>query len=140
MYSKDKIEQFIQFRACGWSLARISREIAVPKSTLYNWGRSHALAIIEREHIERDEVSHSIRAIQKTRATLMARWLKLLENEYSRRLKSPESLSTSDLFKMAAALRAEFNELSPRVLDPDSVPELQAANEPPPDNTDNTKN
>ena len=42
MYTEDKIEQFIELRARGWSLGHIATELDVSKRTLVDWNREYA--------------------------------------------------------------------------------------------------
>ena len=45
MHNQQKQTKFVALRACGWSLTRISKEIDVPKSTIWDWDSKQAAAI-----------------------------------------------------------------------------------------------
>ena len=37
MYTEEKIDKFIELRACGWSLGHIATDLDVSKRTLVDW-------------------------------------------------------------------------------------------------------
>jgi hypothetical protein len=124
MHHRDKIQQFIQLRARGWSLRRISRQIGVPKSTLDIWRTKHSNEIFHQSCLAKEERDEARSALHKRQAVLTAQWLTLLHDEYARRLKTPQTLSNAELFKMAALLRAEFNEMCSAIFDSETVAQI----------------
>ena len=124
MHPRKKIQQLIHLRALGWSLRRISRQIGVPKSTLYTWCSDHSLEILRQGRLVDEERHEARTALHKRQAILIAQWLTRLHDEYARRLKSPQDLSNTELFKMAAILRAEFNEMNSAIFDSHTVAQI----------------
>jgi hypothetical protein len=116
MYDTDTKSQFIELRAKGWSLPRISDRLQVAHRTLVEWNRQHKAELqVLRAH-EKEAIEERILASREQELTRLKQDLDRVDEELVKR--SLESVSTEKLHRMAASLRAEIRSLR---VDPDRV-------------------
>jgi len=95
MHDKDKLTKFVALRANGWSITRISRELNIPKSTIWDWDCKEAAII------------HFVKYLQLEK--LQEKFLPTYENELQQ--------LTSYLTRVEEALKAQdFSKMTPEFL------------------------
>ena len=129
MHSTDKIDRFIELRANGLSIPKISQLIDVPASTLYDWNDR------ERDHIQKfkrdlfEEVEERILGSHYGQLESLARALKAVDkqifDEVSERIEFQE---LPQLIRIADSLRRQFHDLRRNAFEhPDLKPNIATA-------------
>ena len=106
MYSPETRQKFIERRAQGWSLVRISSELGVARSTLIEWSRQLRFDIQNQLAIELDDLRNRLLGPRQARATGLAEKLARVEAELRQR--NLATLSTQGLFSLSRSLRLEI--------------------------------
>ena len=112
MHPTDKIDRFIELRANGLSIPKISELIDVPASTLYDWNDR------ERDRIQKfrrglfEEVEERVLGSHYSQLESLARALKAVDKqifeEVSERIQFQE---LPQLFRIGDALRRQLQDL-----------------------------
>lgn len=110
MHSTDTKSKFLQLRAKGWSLARISKDIEVSVRTLVDWNRQHRDELQILRTVEIEALQEKLLATHEQELTALTEQLKRLEQEISKR--HIDIISTENLFRLAAATRAQIRKLT----------------------------
>ena len=126
MHSQETKHKFIELRAAGLSLRRISQEIGVDKATLVRWNRQLAARIHNLQEIELEDLQEQLLGSKAER-------FKALVNDYHRYSKElesrkPHTVPQYMLFRMVCRLR---DQVEHRVLPPDFLPEPDDQSETP---------
>jgi hypothetical protein len=109
---RSKMEDFIQLRASGLSLGRISRKIGVPKSTLYSWNIRNRQMLAWLRRIEFEALEERLLGTRQQQIIALARTLKRLNKSFIRKLAdSEDDLSLTEVFWMSANLRFQLQRL-----------------------------
>ena len=108
MHSPETRQKFVERRAQGWSLTRIATELDVARSTLIEWSRQLRFQLQNQTAIELDDLQHRLLGPRQHRAQQAAEKLAAVENELRKR--DLGSLSTVQLFHLAAALRRQIQQ------------------------------
>ena len=110
MHSTDTKSKFLQLRAKGWSLARISKDIDVSVRTLVDWNRQHREELQILRIVELEALQEKLLATHEQELTMLTEQLRRLEQEISKR--HIDIISTENLFRLAAATRAQIRKLT----------------------------
>ena len=103
---KNQYLQFLELRAQGVSLAKISEAIGVPKSTLYGWNLRNRDEIDQLKRLELEALEERLLGSQNEQFSALTKMLHRLEKAFERKLEERERyLSVTELFWMAANLR-----------------------------------
>jgi hypothetical protein len=101
--------QFVQFRAKGWSYDRISQELKVSKQTLINWSKQLSLEIANLKAIELETLQEKYFALREKRIQIFGETLKNIREELDKR--ELKDVPTEKLFylllKYSEALKGE---------------------------------
>ncbi len=106
MHSPETRQKFVERRAQGWSLVRITAELGVARSTLIEWSRQLRFEIQNQLAIELDDLRDRLLGPRSARAAGLAEKLAHVENELRKR--DLATLSTQRLFSLSLALRREI--------------------------------
>ena len=106
MHSTRTQRKFIQLRSQGLSLARISDEIGVSKTTLVEWNRWFDEEIENLTALERETSHEQLRLAHQTDFTRLTRLRDTIETELSGRPLA--DLPIDKLFLLSAKLRAQI--------------------------------
>src|SRR5262249_3312763 len=107
MHTNKTRNQFMQLRAQGWSLARISTQIGVSKTTLIDWNRIYDEEIGTLRALEREALHEQIRNSYQTDLGRLAKLHEAVEQELASRKLS--DVPTEKLFRVAADLRQQID-------------------------------
>jgi hypothetical protein len=106
MHTPETRQKFVERRAQGWSLIRISSELGVARSTLIEWSRQLRFDIQNQLAIELDDLRNRLLGPRQARASGLAEKLARVEEELRKR--DFATLSTRSLFSLSRALRREI--------------------------------
>ena len=106
MHTPETRQKFVERRAQGWSLIRISSELGVARSTLIEWSRQLRFNIQNQLAIELDDLRNRLLGPRQARASGLAEKLARVEEELRKR--DLATLSTRSLFSLSRALRREI--------------------------------
>ena len=106
MHTPETRQKFVERRAQGWSLIRISSELGVARSTLIEWSRQLRFDIQNQLAIELDDLRNRLLGPRQARASGLAEKLSRVEEELRKR--DLATLSTQRLFSLSLALRREI--------------------------------
>src|SRR6476659_2911983 len=106
MKDQDTVQKFIEFRAQGWSFARIATELSVAKSTLIDWSRKFRFEIQNRRALALDELHNRVLGNVQHRVGGLTEKLSKVEEELRKR--SLAELSTPQLFALSNSLRRQI--------------------------------
>ncbi len=106
MHTPEIRQKFVERRAQGWSLVRISSELGVSRSTLIEWSRQLRFEIQNQLAIEMDDLLNRLLGPRQTRASGLAEKLARIEAELRKR--DLATLSTQGLFALSRTLRLEI--------------------------------
>ena len=107
MNDSETIARFIFLRTQGWSYNRIQVELKVSRPTIIKWSRQHQLEIANGRAADTEALAERIFPQRHQRWEILGRQLKQLEAELEKR--DFKDTPTGQLFKLAAALRAEIS-------------------------------
>ncbi|MEI7728289.1 MAG: helix-turn-helix domain-containing protein [Verrucomicrobiota bacterium] len=118
MHSTDTKSQFIELRAKGWSLARIAAQINVSPRTLVDWNRQSQAEIRTLRAVELEALQEKILATHEQELSRLTQHLQRIEEQLAK--EKLELVSTPDLYRMAALMRAEIRKvrLEPDLIEP----------------------
>ncbi|MDB6057330.1 MAG: hypothetical protein JWO95_1174 [Verrucomicrobiales bacterium] len=109
MHSTDTKSKFLEFRAKGWSLARISKQIDVSVRTLADWNQQHRQELRTLRAIELEALQEKFLATHEQELSSLTVQLKRIEQAIDGA--KLEFVETKDLFRLAAATRAEIRKI-----------------------------
>ena len=126
MHSQETKHKFIELRAGGVSLRRISEDISVDKATLVRWNRQFAARIHNLQEIELEDLQEQLLGSKAERFKSLVQDF----HRYSKELESrkPHTVPQYMLFRMVCRLR---DQVEHRVLPPDFRPEPDDENQTP---------
>lgn len=106
MHPPETRQKFIEQRAQGWSLVRISTELGVARSPLIEWSRQLRFEIQNHRAIELDELRNRVLGSCQSRASVLAEKLSRVESEL--RCRDLAEVPTRSLFALSLSLRREL--------------------------------
>ena len=106
MHSPETRQKFVERRADGWTLARISTELGVARSTLIEWSRQLRFEIQNRRAVELEAVQERLLGTRAQRANQLSEKLARVESELRQR--NLTQISTGRLFTLADSLRHQI--------------------------------
>jgi hypothetical protein len=109
MHSNDTKSQFMELRAKGWSLPRISAQIGVSKRTLVDWNRQHQLELQALRAGELEAIEERILASHEEELLRLATHQRAIEQELLTRRYT--SLPTDKLFRLSSIVRDQILKL-----------------------------
>jgi transposase-like protein len=109
MYDNETKNQFVELRAKGWSLARIAAHLKVAQRTLVDWNRQEHELIQTLRAIELEALHEKILATREQELTRLKKELDRVDQELAKR--TVEYVSTENLFRLSALLRAELRKV-----------------------------
>lgn len=109
MYDNDTKNQFIELRAKGWSLSRISEQLKVSPRTLVDWNRQEREQIRTLRAIEWEALQEKILATGEQELVHLKKELDRLEDQLAKR--TVEFVSTENLYRLSALVRAEIRKV-----------------------------
>ena len=109
MYDTDTKNQFLELRAKGWSLSRISEQLKVSQRTLVDWNRQEREQIRTLRAIEWEALQEKILATGEQELLRLKKELDRLEGELAKR--TVEYVSTENLYRLSALVRAEIRKV-----------------------------
>lgn len=117
MHDPKLLEQFVQLRAQGLSVPKISQQIGVPASTLYVWNDRVRSRILKLRLLRLEEVEDRILGAQPTQFESLATYLKAVDNELADRIANRDArdLSLRQLFLVSASLRRHLDRIKAHV-------------------------
>jgi hypothetical protein len=108
----SKMQQFIELRAQGLSLRKISAQIGVPKSTLYDWNIRNSAMLACMRRVELEALEETLIGSRHQQITALTNTLKRLDKAFARKFRDYEyDLSATEIFWMAANLRQHLSRL-----------------------------
>jgi hypothetical protein len=112
MNEKDPeiIDRFIQLRAQGWPMLRISTELKVSRPTLIAWSRKHRFRIQNQRALETELISDRCKLSRQICLETLGEDLRRLREELARR--DLADIPTARLLDLSVSLRAEANQLN----------------------------
>src|SRR5215813_756082 len=112
MNTKDPelVDRFVELRAQGWTLARISTELNVTKPTLITWSRKHRYLIQNLRALETEVISEHSKLSRLNCLQLLGEDLRRLREELARR--DLADIPTARRLVLSAQLRAEANRIN----------------------------
>ena len=112
MNTKDPetLDRFIELRAQGWPILRISTELNVSRPTLIEWSRRHRYRIQNLRAFHNEVISQNSKLSRQDCLQLLGDHLRRLCDELARR--DLADIPTARLVGLCAALRAEANQLN----------------------------
>jgi len=120
MHESELINQFVELRVQGLSVPKISQQIGVPPSTLYDWNerarpRIHKLRLIMLEQAE-----EHILGAPHDQYQALAKYLKAIDQEVASEIDKGvvENLTFPELIRLGASLRRQLYRLKVHVTDP----------------------
>ncbi len=113
MHDPKLVEQFIELRAQGLSIPKISQQINIPASTLYVWNERVRSRILKLRLLRLEEVEDRILGAQPTQFESLATYLKAVDNELADRIANRDArdLSLRQLFLISASLRRHLDKI-----------------------------
>jgi hypothetical protein len=109
---RARMQQFIDLRAQGLSLRKISVQLGVPKSTLYDWNIRNRTLFDHLRRVELEALEESLMGSRHDQITALSKTLKSLDKAFAHKLRDWEyDLSATELFWMAANLRQYLGRL-----------------------------
>jgi hypothetical protein len=109
MHSTDTKSKFLELRAKDWSLARIAKHIDVSVRTLVDWNQQHREEIRTLRAIEIEALQEKFLATHEQELNSLTHLLKRVDQEIAAR--NVDHLETVELFRLAAATRAEIRKI-----------------------------
>ena len=109
MHDNDTKNQFIELRAKGWSLGRISEQLKVSQRTLVDWNRQEREQIRTLRAIEWEALQEKILATGEQELVHLKKELDRLEAQLAKR--TVEFVSTENLYRLSALVRAEIRKV-----------------------------
>lgn len=108
-------QQFVQYRARGWSLRKIAKKLRVSRSTLSNWQAELEEEIASLKAIELEGLYESYYISKEARVRLLGEQLKRVRTELNKRDLSgvPTDTLMAMLLKLYDALQEEHTEARP---------------------------
>ena len=106
MHDNDTKNQFLELRAKGWSLSRISEQLKVSQRTLVDWNRQEREQIRTLRAIEWEALQEKILATGEQDLVRLKKELDRLEAELAKR--TVQYVSTENLYRLSALVRAEI--------------------------------
>lgn len=106
MHDQQVHERFIALRSSGSTYAKIMAELNVSKPTLIAWSRKHQFEIQNLRAIELEALREKWLADTTARVNALGEQLQKIEGELNTR--DVADLSTSQLYKLAQALRRQI--------------------------------
>jgi len=122
-------QDFIEYRAKGWSYAKIARKLKVAKSTLASWASDLEEEIASAKAMELEALLERYYLLKESRIKLLGEQIKAMEKELKARdlTKVPTEKLLEILLKYHQQLKEEYVE--PKVLSPEKIQELKALKE-----------
>src|SRR3954469_24055823 len=109
MHPQATINQFIDLRSQGFSLARIADQLGVSKRTLIDWNREHQADITALRALELEAFHEKILASHEQELSRLAACQSKIDEELAKR--SLETLPTDKLLRLSLLLRREIRNL-----------------------------
>jgi hypothetical protein len=107
-----EVNKFIELRAAGHSLGKISELIGVPKTTLFHWNVRNRHTIDHLKRIDLEALEERIIGSHQDQFAILAQMLDHLEKNLSRKISErAKYLTVNELFWMAANLRSQVQRL-----------------------------
>jgi hypothetical protein len=106
MHTPETRQKFVECRAQGWSLTRISSDLGVVRSTLIEWSRQLRFEIQNQRAIELEDLQQRLIGNRQSRATDAAARLSRVEEELKKRDLS--QVSTQRLYSLSLTLRRQI--------------------------------
>ena len=105
----DTKNKFLELRAKGWSLGRISEHLKVSQRTLVDWNRQEREQIRTMRAIEWEALQEKILATGEHELVHLKKELDRLEAELAKR--TVQYVSTENLYRLSALVRAEIRKV-----------------------------
>src|SRR3954468_11316330 len=109
MHPQTTINQFIDLRSQGFSLARIADQLGLSKRTLIDWNREHQADITALRALELEAFHEKILASHEQELSRLAACQSKIDEELAKR--SLETLPTDKLFRLSLLVRREIRSL-----------------------------
>jgi hypothetical protein len=106
-------EQFVEFRARGWSFYRIAKELKVSKQSLVNWSRELSLEIRNLRGIEHEALLEQYALTREGRIQFLGDLMKKIREELASR--SLASVSTERLVDLSLKVGEEWKGVVPEL-------------------------
>ncbi len=118
MHDADTRSQFIELRGRGWSLARIAGQLNVSQRTLVDWNQQDRDEIRTLRAVQIEALKEKILATHEHQLTCLQHELQRLEQELAKR--TPQYISTENLYRLSALLRAEIRKVCQETSPPET--------------------
>jgi len=109
MYDTDTKNQFLELRAKGWSLSRIAGRLNIAQRTLVDWNRQEHEQFRTLRAIEWEALQEKLLATREQELARLKQELDRLEAELAKR--TVEYISTENLYRLSASIRAEIRKV-----------------------------
>jgi transposase len=119
MHDTDTRSKFVELRAKGWSLARISADLNVSQRTLVDWQRQEKSNIDLLRAIEFEALREKVQATHNHQLLRLKEELNRIEQELAKR--TIEYVSTENLYRLASMYRSEIRKVCQEVPTPDEA-------------------
>ena len=106
MHTPELRQKFVALRAQGWTYTRIQTELAVARSTLYEWSRQLRFELQNERAIALDDLQDRLLGPTQHRVGLLNQKLARVEEELRQRDLS--QVPTARLFSLADTLRHQI--------------------------------
>ena len=118
MHDSPKLTSFIALRANGWSLASISLEISVPKSTLWEWDAKHQDQIRRLKQVQLEKIQERFLSTYEDELARLSLYLHTIERTLEKcRF---DEMSPAFLLQTALYLRSRLARLCEQASDPNA--------------------
>lgn len=111
--SMEARDRFVELRAEGWTLSRISEELGVSKPTLIKWSKEGEAAITLGRYSRMEEISERLGLLRESRLQAFGELLARVREELAKR--SLDDIPTLRLVTMALDLERRISEDMERV-------------------------
>jgi hypothetical protein len=113
MHDQSKITAFMSLRANGWTLDRISRELQVPKTTLWTWDNQNQDEIQLLKHVQLESIQEQFVPSYEQELARTRFYLDRVDAVLEKR--TFQFLDDKTLLRMALQLRGRLAELREQV-------------------------
>jgi hypothetical protein len=120
MHESELINKFIELRVQGLSVPKISQQIGVPASTLYDWNERARPRIHKLRLLRLEEAEERILGIQPNQFECLAAYLKAIDKQIVSKIAvgEIEDLGLPELIRLGGSLRRQLHRLKLHVTDP----------------------
>ena len=112
MHDTELMDQFVELRAQGQSIPKISAKLGVPIPTLYHWNDRNRSRIHRLRLLAIEQAEEQVLGTQQAQCAALARHLKTIDDQLAAEIgDSVEQFTLPQLISMSASLRRQLYHL-----------------------------